>query len=120
MSGWTIRLVTACSLERLRLRSQSSDDLLVSASYPWIARNGHACVLARPHMRVLLPLLIRQSLSLPEMLEIIYGQRPDGGPLTADKITMGHLSAINAVLPVFGLELRTVRDGHYEVMRRSS
>ncbi len=54
-------------------------------------------------------LCVRQGgvVSVPELADVLYGDRADGGPLTADRIVWVHISTVRAVLGAIGLRVVT-------------
>ncbi len=104
-----VRLVHTRSPLHLRRRSEKTDDLLISVGMPWIARHGVLIRLVPGIQDALIFLAAHQGCTfcMAEMVNAIYGDHEDGGPLHANSALNVYLHEIKRLRLLIGLHVKS-------------
>lgn len=110
----TVRVVSYGTMLNLARRSENTADLLVDPALSTVARDGVALKLPRNQLSTLIALLGRRVVDMDQLVEAVYGDAADGGPLTAQSVISGYLLSLRSFGPLIGVEFSDGRNRKYE------
>jgi len=87
-----------------------SGDLVFLDEYRVVGKGSETVRLTTTQYKII-SAVRRRTLSLEEIINTVYGDRPDGGPLSARNTISVHMVRLNERLAPLGISVRAVRLG---------